>query len=127
MVCPCEYPLVFFDDRGEEEISYISIPEEEFEELGSISNPIFEEVKETGFDGEIHDYMGVMWKDPKNATVKKYDVNDHIVYAGCDFPIEKKGKIKCAEKELYLVLHPIDEWIDHHMIKISTEKYAKRI
>lgn len=94
--------------------------------MRSIENPQFEEVKEEGFDGIIHEYMAVVWKDPKNATTKKYDINNHIVVAGCDFPTEKKGKLKCVDKQIYVVLHPIDEWIEHHMIKISTEKYSKR-
>ncbi len=126
MVCPCEFPLVFLDNRHGEDISYISIPEEIFKEWGSIEVPLFEEIKDKGFDDELHDYMAVIWRDPKNATTKKYDINDHIVIAGCDLPTDNKGKLKCVEKEIYVVLHPIDEWIDHHMIKISDEKYSKR-
>jgi hypothetical protein len=125
-MCSCKYPLVFLDDRDGDEISYVAIPEEIFEELGTIEQPLFEEVKEIGFDGKTHDYMAVVWKDPKDATTKKYDVNDHIVVAGCNSPTDNKGKLKCVDKTTYVVLHPIDEWIAHHMIKVSDEKYSKR-
>lgn len=119
MVCPCEYPLVFVDDRYSERIEYISIPDEVFDEMGEIRKPEFEVVEEEGFDKNIHKYMAVLWKNPKDATTKKYDINDHIVVAGCDFPMSKKGKLRCAEKEIYVVLHPIDEWKEHHMIKVK--------
>jgi hypothetical protein len=45
---------------------------------------------------------------------------------GCDSPVDKGGKPKCVDKITYVVLHPIDEWIAHHMIKVSDEKYSKR-
>lgn len=118
IVCPCRFPLVFLDNRDGDNISYISIPEDVFEDEGSIDNPKFEEVTEEGFDKKTHDYMAVIWKDPKNAITKKYDVNDHIVIAGCDASSDGK-KMKCKKKELYMVLHPIDEWISYHIVTIK--------
>lgn len=118
MVCPCMYPLVFIDDRDGDNISYISIPDEVLEEEGGVDYPEFEEVKEEGFDGKMHDYMAVIWKDSKNAITKKYDVNEHIVVAGCDARSDGK-KMKCKKKELYMVLHPIDEWISYHIVSIK--------
>ena len=29
-----------------------------------------------------------------------------------------KCKIKCEEKEVYEVLHPLDEWHSHHIVEI---------
>ncbi len=118
MVCVCKYPLVFIDNRNGDSISYISIPEEVFEDEESIDNPEFEEVTEEGFDGKMHDFMAVIWKNPKDAVTKKYDVNDHIVIAGCDSSTDGK-KMKCKKKELYMVLHPVDEWISHHIVEIK--------
>ncbi len=112
------YPIVFVDDRDGDYLSYISIPEEVLEDEGGVDNPEFEEVKEEGFDGKIHDYMAVIWRNPKNATTKKYDVNEHIVIAGCEASTDGK-KMKCKKKELYMVLHPIQEWTDHHIVKIK--------
>lgn len=118
-VCACLYPLIFVDDRDEDNIKYISIPEEVLEEEGGLDNPEFEKVTEEGFDGELHEYMAVIWKEPKNAHTKKYDVNEHIVVAGCDAKVDNNGKkIACRKKEMYMVLHPWKEWNDHHIVKI---------
>ena len=118
IVCVCRYPLVFIDTRNGDSISYISIPEEVFEDEGGIDNPEFEEIAEEGFDGEMHDYMAVIWKNPEDAITKKYDVNEHIVISGCDASTDGK-KMKCKKKELYVVLHQIQEWIDNHIIEIK--------
>lgn len=121
MVCPCIYPLVFKDTRYTgQPISYISIPDEIFEEQTTIENPLFEEVEEEGFDGNMHQYMSVLWKDPKGANLKKYDVNNHIVYAGCAQTDGKK--LVCRKKDLFLVLHPIDEWNEDHVVEISNNR-----
>lgn len=119
MVCPCLYPLVITDKRYDTKIEYIAIPTEIFEDMQNIDQPEFEEVEEKGFDGHFHKYIAVMWKDPKEATTKKYEINDHIVIAGCDFPRTNKGKLKCYDKEIYVVLHPIDEWTEHHIVSIQ--------
>lgn len=102
---------MFIDNRDGEEIEYLSIPIEDLEEHG-VEIPEFEEVKENG-----KSFMAVMWADPKNATTKKYEVNDHIVVMGCEGKI-KNGKVQCKKKELYVVLHPMSEWIEHHIVNI---------
>lgn len=124
-VCPCQYPIIFVDDRYTgEPVTYISIPKEIFEEQEYIENPVFEEVEEEGFDGELHKYMSVLWKDPKGASLKKYNVNNHIVYAGC---ANVDGqKLMCRKKDLFLVLHPVDEWLENHIVRIDDEQFSKR-
>lgn len=121
MTCPCKFPLVFVDDRDDDN-SYIAIPEEDFEDMGSVSVPTFKEIIYE--DGE--EYMSVLWKDPENAYTKKYIVNGHIVIAGCEATINGK-EIKCRDKELYVVLHPIDEWINYHIIEISQKYRMKQL
>ncbi len=58
-----------------------------------------------------------MWEDPESANIKSYEVNDHLVYAGCSFDelLMKKGKKVCKEKRLFMVLHPKEEWEKYHI------------
>lgn len=120
MVCPCKYPLHIIDKRDNEEIEYLAFPDEVIDDMnGKIIVPEFEVIKEEGFDRKIHEYMGVMWKDPTGATTKKYEVNDHIVIAGCDSKLSDDGKkLQCKKKELYVVFHPLDEWEDFHIVEL---------
>lgn len=119
MVCPCLYPIIFTDMREKDKVKYISIPDEVFDDMGCINKPDFEEVEEEGFDGKLHKYMAVLWSDPTHATTKKYDVNDHIVIAGCDAKVVDGKKLACKKKELYVVLHPINEWNGFHKVQIK--------
>lgn len=119
MVCPCKYPLLIADKRDDDEIEYLAFPEDYIEEMnGEVDAPEFEEVEEEGFDGERHKYMAVLWQDPKDAVTKKYDVAEHIVVAGCHVRTDGK-KMQCRKKELFVVLHPLDEWEKHHKVKIK--------
>ncbi len=118
MVCPCKFPLVFVDTRNGKDIEYIAIPGEDFENMDEVSKPEFHQMIEDGPDGESHKYMAVLWKDPHNAVTKKYDVDNHIVIAGCNAKYANEG-LQCKRKELYVVLHPIDEWKEHHRIAIK--------
>jgi len=63
------------------------------------------------------EYVAVLWADPKDADLKSYEVNDHLVYAGCNYgdKLKKGGKMVCKEKELFLVLHPKEEWERYHI------------
>jgi len=63
------------------------------------------------------EYVVVLWEDPEGADLKSYEVNDHLVYAGCSFgdKLKRGGKMVCKEKELYMVLHPKDEWESYHI------------
>ena len=70
-------------------------------------------VKEIGFDNIQREYMKVKWQDiPKNA--KRYNVNEHIVMAGC-----QEDQLKCDSKSIFAVSHPIEEWNINHMIDLS--------
>lgn len=136
-ICTCLYPLHIVDKRdsidGEEPIEYLAIPQEVIDEMGDkIKVPKIEMVKEEGFDGIKRDYVKVVWADPSGSgtMTKRYDINDHIMVIGCDSPKCKIGKktrsgrsghksgCKCEEKEVYTVLHPLEEWHAHHIVEV---------
>jgi hypothetical protein len=60
---------------------------------------------------------------------KKYDIREHIVVAGCKHSdalknkefdeLEGKEKLHCTEKEVFSVLHPIDEFLNQHIMEIE--------
>lgn len=108
------------DKRDNDTIEYLAFPDDYIDEVeGEIDVPKFDVVEEEGFDRKKHVYMSVLWKDPKNATTKRYDVADHIVVAGCEARVDTDGKkMQCKRKELFVVLHPIDEWKDHHIVEL---------
>lgn len=63
------------------------------------------------------EYVAVLWADPEDADLKETTVNDHLVYSGCSYDelVRKNGKMKCKEPQLYLVLHPKEEWESYHI------------
>jgi hypothetical protein len=140
-ICSCLYPLHIVDKRdgGENDpIEYLAFPQEVIDELGidddngngdSSSNgyrkfkiPKIKFTREKGLDGIEKDWVKVIWASSLNATTKKYDVNGHVIVVGCDLPVKcktgHKCKVKCEEKEVYEVLHPLDEWHGHHIVEI---------
>lgn len=132
-ICSCLYPLHIIDTRdgGEHDpIDYLAIPQEVIDEMGGIIKiPKIKKVVEEDLDGVERDWVKVIWADSTGAFTKKYDVNDHIAVLGCDdvkrlkkCKIGGKGshkcKLGCEEKEVYEVLHPIEEWYSHHIIEI---------
>lgn len=63
-------------------------------------------------------YKSVLFKERgSNTNIKSYEVNEHLVYAGCEID-ELSGKKYCKDKQLYLVLHPIEEWNSFHVRKL---------
>lgn len=144
-ICSCLYPLHIVDrrDGGENDpIEYLAFPQEVIDELGVDENghgkfkiPKIRKVREKDLEGIDRDWVKIIWADSSFAKTKKYEVNDHLVVAGCDMPVEcrfgnngnngkgkgkgsHKCKIKCEEKEVYEVLHPLDEWHSHHIVEI---------
>lgn len=115
-ICPCMYPMIIFDNRYDEQIEYLAIPKEIIKEKGDITLPEIEIINLKG-----KEWMAVTWNTLSHNNVKDYDVNDHIVIAGCDISsmVEKEGKLRCDEKKIYIVLHPMDEWLDHHVIELK--------
>jgi len=66
------------------------------------------------------EYVAVTWKKPTDYDhLKSYEVNDHLVFAGCsnDNTKVEDGQMKCDRKDLYVVLHPVREWLKDHVIE----------
>lgn len=67
--------------------------------------------------------------------IKPYDVRGHIVYAGCEFEsttkeIDRFGKevLQCENgKNIYIVLHQIDEWISWHTVGLDKDRRVKEL
>ncbi len=122
-ICTCKFPLLIIDSRDGKgkEIEYLAMPIQTIEG-GDMSVPDIEYVETEGFDGITRGYISVTWKKvEKGDIVKKYDVVGHIVTAGCQPEDASKGEdgmLVCDEKNIYVVLHPIEEWIDRHIIDL---------
>jgi hypothetical protein len=144
VTCPCLYPLVIVKGKKyylafpDDETDYI----DKLESDGT--KPSFTEIKNTD-DGdsvkylaypekhvqkvlgkldinlqkfEGNDYIAVNYKTIESSDhMKQYLTNEHIVFAGCSSPVKVGAHgLKCDSKEIYLSLHPINEWTEHHVI-----------
>lgn len=116
MTCPCLYPMIVtVTDSDGDKTTYWSMPDDELDN-GKFEIPELEYIEKNGIE-----YVAVKWEDPSGADLKSYEINDHIVYAGCSFgdKLKRGGKMVCKEKELYLVLHPKEEWESYHIRDIK--------
>jgi hypothetical protein len=113
-ICVCKYPLMITDKRDEYESIYISLPLEILD--GEVPIPDMEVVKEKDFDDKMATYMKVEWQESSKGT-KRYNVNDHIVLAGCP-----EDQLSCDIKSIFVVYHPIDEWNEYHMVELKEQK-----
>ncbi len=124
-ICICKYPLMVIDKRDDEDIEYLAMPLEIID-TGIIPVPDLEIQDAEGLDGIVRRYVAVKWKDiTPDLHVKKYDVVGHVVFAGCELSETLKGEngnLKCDTKSIYMVLHPLDEWAEKHIIEISPIK-----
>ena len=117
MTCPCLYPVILtITDIDGDETRYISMPDDE------LDNEKFKIPKIDYIEKDGKEYVAVLWEDPEGADLKSYEVNDHLVYAGCSFgdKLRRKGKMVCREKELYMVLHPKEEWESYHIRELKS-------
>lgn len=116
-LCSCKYPLMISDEREDTEVSYLAFPDEFIDEMeGEIIVPNIMLKELEGLDGITRQYIEVQWKETKIDNVKKYDVNGHIIYAGCD-----ENELQCDRKSVYRVLHPLEEWVNYHIVVIKSE------
>ena len=96
---------------------------------GDLPVPDIEYEDTEGLDGIIRGYMSVTWQKVKDGDlVKKYDVANHVVTAGCQPEEASKGedgKLICDEKNIYVVLHPVQEWVEQHIVELSPLEAAK--
>lgn len=124
-VCICKYPLMVTDKRNGENVEYLAMPLEIIDS-GIIPVPDIEIQNAEGLDGVTRRYVAIKWKDiTPDLHIKKYDVVDHVVFAGCELSEalkEKDGEFRCDAKSIYKVLHPFEEWEKNHLIEISSSK-----
>lgn len=114
-ICVCRYPLIVTDKRDGEEHDFISFPLSILDG-NEITIPDMEVVKDIeGFDGKKGTYMKVKWQElPEAQIIKKYNVREHIVFAGCP-----EDQLTCDAKSIYEVYHPIDEWTGYHLLNVE--------
>jgi hypothetical protein len=121
-LCVCKYPLMVIDKRDGQEVEYLAMPLEVIED-GEFPIPDIDTVEAEGLDGIIRYYISVTWKQiTPDMHVKKYDVVGHVVTAGCELSEATKGEdghLQCDSKSIYVVFHPIEEWIEKHIIELS--------
>lgn len=112
--CSCKYPLIILDERDGKEIQFLGMPLDVIGEGNGFDNlPDTEVVETESLTGIIGQYMKVTWQDPPESA-KKYDVVGHIVVAGCP-----EEDLQCDTKNIYVVYHPISEWIDEHIVELK--------
>lgn len=109
------------DKRFGDSNIYLSLPLEILGGMTEIPVPDMEVVDEIGFDNIKHKYMRVKWQDVIPPGAKRYNVNDHIVIAGC-----QEDQLSCDSKSIFAVYHPIDEWNENHMIELTTSETVKK-
>lgn len=86
-----------------------------------------------GSDFITKNFVKLIWKKPTDEFTKKYEVQGHIVVAGCKhsetIKVDEEGteKLKCTEKEIFSVLHPADEFLNQHIMDIEEIKYRGEI
>jgi hypothetical protein len=118
-------------NRDDQDIKFLAIPFETVSER-DVEIPDIEIVDhESG--GVIKQFMKVtIIKVGKGTYTKKYDVKGHIFIAGCEFSDTIKNmesdnmksdskeseSPKCIDKLIYEILHPIDEFIEKHIVEI---------
>lgn len=126
-ICVCRYPLMIIDKRDGQEVEYLAMPLEVIED-GELPVPDIDVLETEDLDGITRHYVKVTWKEvTPGLHVKKYDVVGHIVTAGCELSNATKGEdgqLQCDSKGIYVVLHPVKEWIDRHVIEISPGKIS---
>jgi hypothetical protein len=141
-ICVCKFPIWMYGKNNKE---YFAIPVDVAEEkgiqqradLGDLEIKVDIEGQDTkflavGLHGEYitKQFAKVTWKKPAvDSYTKKYEVKGHIVIAGCKHSetskmfdeAEGKEKLQCTEKEIFSVLHPIEEFLNEHIGDIEQD------
>ncbi len=126
--------IVKIDDQ---DVKFLAIPFETASKRG-IEIPEIEIVDHDipigllGKDFITKQFVKVKWHKLNDDYTKKYDIREHIVVAGCKLSdalknkvfdeLEGKEQLKCTEKEVFSVLHPIDEFLNQHIMEIESER-----
>lgn len=116
-ICVCKYPIMITDKRYGGSDTYISMPLEVIADGIEIPIPDMEVLDEIGFDNIKRKYMKVKWQNNIPSNAKRYNINDHLVMAGC-----AEDQLSCDTKSIFSVSHPLDEWNEYHMIDLNETK-----
>lgn len=131
-------------NRDGQDIKFLAIPMETMSESSSsrgLESDIIPEIEMVDHESILSDgptivrqFMKVTWLKITDEFTKEYDVRGHIFIAGCkpfDMVKEKefnhlegeeKDVLRCSEKGIFVVLHPIDEFLDKHIIELESLK-----
>lgn len=125
-------------NRDGQDIKFLAIPMKTISERGLESEiPEIEMVDHESIlsDGSIivRQFMKVVALKITDEFVKKYDVRGHIFVAGCkpseivkekefDYFGKKSEVLRCSEKGIFTVLHPIDEFLEKHILELESLK-----
>lgn len=115
---------MILDKRDGQDVEYLAMPLEVIEG-GELPVPDIDTIETEGLDGIVRYYVSVTWKPvTPDMHLKKYDVVGHVVTAGCELSetIQGEDGLQCDSKSIYVVLHPIEEWVEKHIIEISPGK-----
>jgi len=118
-------------NRDDQDIKFLAIPCADIIERG-IDIPDIEMVDHE-YSGVIKQFMKVTWMRAGSGTyTKEYEVREHIFIAGCEFSdtikrsefdansSDKENEtLKCVDKSVYAILHPIDEFVDKHIVELA--------
>lgn len=116
VICVCKYPIMITDKRFGSSDVFLSMPLEVIGDGIEIPIPDMEVVDEVGFDNIKRKYMKVKWQEVPSVA-KRYNVNEHIVMAGC-----QEDQLSCDTKSIFSVSHPLDEWNEIHMVELTDLK-----
>lgn len=125
-------------NRDGQDIKFLAIPMKTISERGLESEiPEIEMVDHDSIlsDGSIivRQFMKVGTSKITDEFVKKYDVRGHIFIAGCkpsemvkekefDYFGKEKEVLRCSEKGIFTVFHPIDEFLEKHIVELESIK-----
>lgn len=115
-------PMKTMDSRGPEFRAEDIIPESEM---------VDHEVMLSDGSTIVKQFMKLKWVPTTDEFLKKYDVKGHIFVAGCkpselvkEKEVDLEGKetevLKCSEKGIFSVLHPIDEYLEKHIAELES-------
>lgn len=132
--------------RDGRDIKFLAIPFKSIEKYGR--KDVEESVPEIEMvdheivlsDGShlVKQFMKVTWQkitreDSEKYHIKEYDIRGHIFSAGCEYSDvikelefddllgKEKEVLKCTEKDIYVVLHPINEFLEQHIVELKTD------
>lgn len=114
-------------------VKFLAVP---FTEVGNRGIPvpdieaIYHDVS-VGNDIISKQFMELTWQNLDGKHYKKYDIKNHLILAGCEASetskqfdeLEGKEVLVCTnKKEIYKALHPIDEFLEKHILELESIK-----